>query len=97
MFKNLTPAQQRNFKHVSAEVGREHLNHAQVHVQGLNSCPGEWRQQEIVQEEGGANAQPDGRVQRQPAVKQEDQVEEEEGHAELNKDLGWNVPQQFPA
>lgn len=50
-----------------------------------------------MQEEGGADTQPDDSVERQPAVQQEDQVEEEEGDAELNQDLGWNIPQQFSA
>lgn len=66
-------------------------------MQGLESRPGERRQQEVVQEEGGANTQPGDRVERQPAVQQEDQVEEEEGDAELNQDLGRNIPQQFSA
>lgn len=93
----LTPAHQRELQHVSAEVRREHLDDAQVHVQGLESRPGERRQQEVVQEEGGANTQPSDWVERQPAVQQEDQVEEEEGDAELNQDLGRNIPQQFSA
>lgn len=50
-----------------------------------------------MQEEGGADTQPDDLVERQPAVQQEDQVEQEEGDAELNQDLGWDVPQQFSA
>lgn len=48
-----------------------------------------------MQEEGSANAQADRRVERQPAIQQEDQVEEEEGRAELNQDLGRNIPQQL--
>lgn len=66
-------------------------------MQGLEPRPGERCQQEVVQEEGGADAQTDGWVERQPAVQQEDQVQEEEGHAELDQDLGRNVPQQFSA
>ena len=92
-----TPAYQWELEHVSAEVRREHLHDAQVHVQGLEPRPRERRQQEVVQEEGGADAQPDRRVERQPAVQQEDQVQEQEGQAELDQDLGRNVPQQFPA
>ena len=94
---SLTPAHQREFKHVSAEVRREHLDDAQVHVQRLKPRPGEGSQQEVVQEEGGAGAQPRGRIRGQPAVEQEDQVEEEEGHAQLHQDLGWNVLQQLSA
>lgn len=66
-------------------------------MQGLESRPGERGQQEVVQEEGGADTQTGDWVGRQPAVQQEDQVEEEEGDAELDQDLGWNIPQQFSA
>lgn len=90
-----TPANQGELEHVSAEVRVEHPHDGQVHVQRLEPRPGERRQQEVVQEEGGANAEPLRRVERQPAVQEEDQVEEEEGHAELDQDLGGNVPQQF--
>jgi len=64
----LTPAQQGEPEHVSAEVRREHAHDAQVHVQRLEPRPREGRQQEVVQEEGGADAQPGGGVERQPAV-----------------------------
>lgn len=93
----LTPTRQRELQHVSAEVRREHLHDAQVHVQRLEPRPGEGRQQEVVQEEGGADAQPGDRLERQPAVQQEDQVEEEERRAELDQDLGGNVPQKLSA
>lgn len=66
-------------------------------MQGLKPRPGERCQQEVVQEEGSANTQPDRWVERQPAIQQEDQVEEEEGHAELNQDLGRNIPEQLSA
>lgn len=93
----LTPARQRELEHVSAEVRREDLHDAQVHVQRLQPRPGEGGQQEVVQEDGGADAQRRERVARQPAVQQEDQVEEEEGGAQLDEDLGRDVPQELPA
>lgn len=92
----LTPTSEGDLQHVSAEVGQEHLHHAQVHVQRLKPRPREGRQQEVVQEEGGADAEPPGRILRQPAVQQEDQVEEEEGHAELDQDLRRDVPEKLP-
>lgn len=67
-FKAPTPARQYELEHVSAQVRSEHLNDAEVHVQGLQPGPGERRQHEVVQEEGGASAQADGRVECQPAV-----------------------------
>lgn len=48
-----------------------------------------------MQEEGGANAQPRRCEECEPAVQEEDQVEEEEGQAQLNQDLGRNISQQF--
>lgn len=48
-----------------------------------------------MQEESSADAQSDGRIERQPAVHQEHQVEEEEGEAELDQDLSWNISQEF--
>lgn len=50
-----------------------------------------------MQEEGGANTKPNNWVESQPAIHQEDQVKKEEGQAELDQDLSWNVPQQFSA
>lgn len=92
-----TPSYQWELEHVSAEVRSENSDDAQVHVQGLKPRPGKWCKQEVVQEEGSANAQPNRWVQCQPAVQQEDKVEEEEGEAELNQDLGRNIPHQFSA
>lgn len=92
----LTPTGEGDLQHVSAEVGQEDLHHAQVHVQRLKPRPREGRQQEVVQEEGGADAEPPGRIPGQPAIQQEDQVEEEEGHAELDQDLRRDVPQKLP-
>ena len=50
-----------------------------------------------MQEESCADAQADSIVEWQPAIEQEDQVEEEKGHAELDQDLGWNIPEKFSA
>ena len=60
----LTPAHEGEPEHVSAKVRGEHPHDAQVHVQGLKPRPREGRQQEVVQEEGGAYAQPGGGVER---------------------------------
>lgn len=65
-------------------------------MQGLQPRPGEGGQQEVVQEEGGADAERGGRMLRQPAVQEEEQVEEEERDAELDQDLGWDVLQKLP-
>lgn len=53
-------------------------------MQGLEPRPCEWCQQEVVQEEGGADAEPCRWVERQPSIQQEDQVEEEQGETELH-------------
>lgn len=66
-------------------------------MQGLKTCPRECRQQEVVQEEGGANTQTWDWVHRQPAIQQEDEIEEENGQAELDQDLSWNISEQFSA
>lgn len=66
-------------------------------MQRLKSRPREGCEQEVMQEEGGANAQPDCIEKRQPAVQQKDQVEQEEGQGELDQDLSRNVPEQDPA
>lgn len=65
-------------------------------MQGLKPRPGERGQQEVVQEPGGADAEAAGRIPRQPAVQEEEQVEEEERHAELDQDLRRDIPQKFP-
>lgn len=93
----LTPTRQGELEHVSAEVGCEDLHDAQVHVQRLQARPGEGGQQEVVEEGSCADAQRREREARQPAVQQEDQVEEEEGGAQLDQDLGRDVPQELPA
>lgn len=93
---SLTPTNQGDLQHVSAEVGQEDLHHAQVHVQRLKPRPGDRRQQEVVQDKGGADAERAGRLLRQPAVQEEEQVEEEERGAELDQDLSWDVPPKFP-
>lgn len=93
----LTPTRQGELQHVSAEVRREDLHNAQVHVHCLQARPGEGGQQEVVQGGGGADAQRLERVARQPAVQQEDQVEEQEGGAQLDQDPGRDVPQELPA
>lgn len=64
----LTPPRQGELEHVSAEVRREDLHNAQVHVQRLQARPGEGGQQEVVQEGSCAYAQRRDRVARQPRV-----------------------------
>lgn len=66
-------------------------------MQSLEPRPSKGRQQEVVQEKRCADAQIDIIEHRQPSIQQKDQVKEQEGHAELNKDLGWNITEQFSA
>ena len=64
----------------------------------LKSHPGESSQQEVVEEPGGGDAEALSlRVERQPRVYQEDQVQHQQGQAQLDQDFGWNVFTQLPA
>lgn len=65
-------------------------------MQGLQTHPREGGEQEVVQEEGGGDAEARGIcVKRQPRVEQEDHVEQEKGKAQVDEDLGWNVSADF--
>lgn len=89
------PAHDGELHHVVAQVRREHSHDAEVHVQRLQPRPRERRQQEVVLEEGRANAESIHSVHRQPAVHQEHQVQQQEGDAQLHQDLSRDVTQQF--
>lgn len=92
----LTPAHRAELEDVSADVGVEHLDQSDVHVHGLQPHPGEGGQQEVVQQDGHAAAQPGAVEARQPAVQQEDHVEEQQRRAQVHQDLGGVVAPQLP-
>lgn len=64
-------------------------------MQSLKPRPGKRRQQEVVQEKGSADTKIDYFVVSKPSIQHEDQVEEQEGKAELDQDLGRNIAEQF--
>lgn len=65
-------------------------------MQSLETHPGEGDQQEVVQEKSSRNAQAYGiRIQSQPRVHQEHQVQKEKTEAQMNQDLGGNVTADF--
>lgn len=67
-------------------------------MHGLQSHPGEGDQQEVVKEPGGGDAEAHSlRVERQPRVHQEDQIEEQESQAQLDEDFRWDVLAQLPS
>lgn len=96
-FETLTPSDDAELEDVSAYVGVEDFDQSDVHVDGLQPHPGEGGQQEVVQKDGHGEAQPLAVQARQPAVQQEDHVEEQQGRAEVHQDLGGVVAPQFSA
>ena len=64
-------------------------------MDGLQPHPGEGGQQEVVQEDSYRQAQPIGFQTGQPAVQQEDHVEEEQRRAEVHQDLRGVVTPEF--
>lgn len=91
----LTPADEAELEDVSADVGVEDFDQRDVHVDGLQAHPGEGGQQEVVQDDGHGQTQPVGVQAGQPAVQQEDHVEEQQRGAEVHQDLGRVVAPQF--
>lgn len=93
-----TPADQRELEHVAWYVAIEDFHKGQVHVDSLKSHPGEGNQQEVVKEPGSGDTEAHRvRVERQPRVHQEDQVQQQQSQAQLDEDFGWNVLTQLPA
>lgn len=67
-------------------------------MHGLESHPGEGDQQEVVKEPGSGDAEAHSLwVERQPRVHQEDQIKKQQGQAQLDEDLRWNVLTQLPS
>ena len=92
------PAGKREPQHVVRYVVVEDLDEGQVHVDRLQSHPGEGNQQEVVKEPGGGDAEAQGVwVERQPSVNQEDEVQQQQRQTQLDQDFGWNVLTQLPA
>lgn len=60
-------------------------------MDGLQPHPGEGGQQEVVQKDGHGQTQPVGFQTGEPAVQQEDHVEEQQRCAEVHQDLGGVV------
>ena len=66
-------------------------------MDGLQAHPGEGSQQEVVQEPGGGDAEAHSvRVEGQPTIHQEHQVQKQQSHTQLDQDLRWDVLTQFP-
>lgn len=92
----LTPSRQGKLEHVSGHVVVEDPDDGQVHMESLQTHPGEGNQQKVVQEKSCGNAQAHGiRVQSQPRVHQEHQVQKEQTETQMNQDLGRNVAADF--
>ena len=75
----LTPAHHAELEDVGPHVRVEDLDEGEVHVQSLQPHPGEGRQQEIVHEQGGQDAQAVAGEGRQPGVEQVQQVQGQQG------------------
>lgn len=87
-----TPTDQSELDHQSGHVAVEDLDQGEIHVDGLQRHPGEWGQQEVVQEEGGGLAQTRGLgVKGEPRVQQEDQVQQEQRQTKMDQDLRGRV------
>lgn len=79
------PADQRELQHVAWYVAIEDFHKGQVHLDGLKSHPGEGNQQEVVKEPGSGDTEAHSVwVERQPGIHQEDQVQQQQGHAQLD-------------
>lgn len=64
----LTPADDAELEDVSSDVGVEDFDQSDVHVDGLQTHPGEGRQQEVVQKHGHRHTRPLSVQTGQPAV-----------------------------
>lgn len=64
----LTPSDDAELEDVSAHVGVKDFDQSNVHVDGLQTHPGEGGQQEVVQEDGNRLTQPIAFQAGQPAV-----------------------------
>lgn len=70
------PASQGEPEHVAWHIAIEDLHQGQIHVHGLEPHPSKGDQQEVVKEPGGGDAEAHSlRVEGQPGVRQEDQIE----------------------
>lgn len=91
------PADQRELQHVAWYVAVKDFHQSQVHVDGLQSHPGEGDQQEVVKEPGCGNAKAHSLgIERQPRVHQEDQVEQQQSQAQVDQDFRRYVLTQLP-
>ena len=90
----LTPAKQGQLDHVVSDVGVEHFDQKQVHVQCFNGHPGEAAQQAVLYHHGHEHADALDRPAGCPLAKQKAGVEEQQGGTQRYMDAvggvcGW--------
>lgn len=92
----LTPSHSTELEDVRRYVDIEDLDQSEVHVNSLQSHPGEGGQEEVVQRGGCSHTQSVQAPGGQPGVEQEDQVQAQQGQGEVDEDLRGIVPAKLP-
>lgn len=83
----LTPTQSTELEDVRGHVDVEDFDKCEIHVNGLQSHPGEWRQEEVVQGGRYSHAETVQTPGRQPGVDQKHQVQAQQRQGEVDEDL----------
>lgn len=92
----LTPAQNAEFQDVRGHVDVKDLHKCKIHVNGLQSHPGEGGQEEVVKQRRRRRAESVNAPGGEPGVDQEDQVQAQQRQGEVEEDLRGVVPPQLP-
>lgn len=78
------------------DVSVKHFHKSNVHVDGFQPHPGEGSQEEEVQQGSHSRAESSHAKGSDPAIQEEDEIQEEQGRAQIHQDFGGIIPAQLP-
>lgn len=87
-----TPTNHTEFKDVFSDVGVEHLDKGQVHVECFQAHPCEWNQEKVVKKHSHWDAEASTVVESDPWIQEEDQVQQEQSSTQLDENFGRIIP-----
>lgn len=90
-----TPAKDAEFQYISANVSVEYFNQSDVHVDRFQPHPGESCKKEEMQQGCKGHAEPIHVKRGDPAIQEEDEVQEQQGCTQVHQDFGGIIPSQF--
>lgn len=95
LFRRLTPANDAEFQDVSANVSVKYFNQGNIHVNGFQTHPGKGCKKEEMEQDSNCRAKAIHMKRGDPAIQEEEEIQEQQGCTQVHQDFRRIVPSQF--